>query len=337
MPKRLIYLLLFLSLGGYTLSGYFMERSHFSFLISVYSGLFLIYFFLLRYRYSLNLKLGIIAGLIFRFMLIFSLPVLSDDFYRFLWDGHIQQLGFNPFDYTPRQLLAQNQDSYLEQLFPYLNSPDYFSVYPQLLQWIFRLCSYVADDQILRSVIILKSILFAFEGGSIYLLQKLLRLKNINPKLIFFYTLNPLVIIELTGNIHFEALMIFFILLTAWFIEKQNGLSSAGALTMAIQAKLIPLIALPLLFKKNSPWKNISYVLLCPLLFWIFNPWMWTSPEKVLNFFSSLKLYYGKFEFNGGFYSIFRAAGWWLLGYNPIAWVSKIMLALSLAAFLFIY
>ena len=337
MPKWISYSLLIISLAGYFVSGYFIDRRDFGQLITVYTILFLAYFVFLSYRDRSNLNNLIAAGLLFRFILVFSVPALSDDFYRFLWDGHIQHLGFNPFDFTPRQLLNQYSDPYLQQLFPKLNSPDYYSVYPQLCQTLFKLAASIAGESIQENIIVLKSVLFLSELGSIFLLQKLLSAKNLNPNLSLYYILNPLVIIELTGNIHFEAIMIFFMLLAAWYIHKQKQISSASAMTLAIQAKLIPIIAIPLLIKEIGFRKTVWYSLACLLLMCFLSSGLLNTPERFFHFFESLQLYFGKFEFNGSLYIVFRSIGWWMLDYNPIAVLSKIMLVLSLTGMLYIY
>lgn len=337
MSRKLVYLLLFLSLIAYLITGYKLQRENFGLLILLYSGLFIVYFGLLKSKEQISLPLAIAAGLLFRFVMLFSFPALSDDVYRFLWDGRLQQLGINPFDFTPRQAIAQNPDTFLNLLFPYLNSPDYYSVYPQLLQYIFRVATEIGGTNLLAGVIVLKSFIFLIECGNIYLLNKLLALNKLNPRLISIYLFNPLVIIELTGNIHFEAIMIFFVLLTAWLLQKKQLPQAALALTLAIQAKLLPLIGIPLLVNKLGFSKTILFGIGCILLFWISSPFLWGGTERYLHFFSSLQLYYGKFEFNGSIYTLFRGAGIWLLGYNPIEWVSKIMMVLTIMLFLIIY
>lgn len=337
MPKWILYSLLIISLAGYIISGYFIQRSNFSLLISVYSTLFLIYFFILKYHNLYNFNILLICGLLFRFILIFSIPALSDDFYRFVWDGRIQQLGFNPFDFTPRQLLEQHADPFLQQIFPYLNSPDYYSVYPQLCQTIFKIASAIGTDNLRENIIILKILILLAEIGSIYLLKKLVVLKNLKPSLPLFYILNPLVIIELSGNIHFEAFMIFFFLLAAWLIYKQSYISSAGALSLAIQAKLLPLIAIPLLVKEIGIKKTIGYCIICMFITIFLSFGLLNTPERFFHFFQSLGLYYGKFEFNGGLYLLLRSIGWWIMGYNPIATLSKIMIMLSLSGIIYVY
>ena len=141
MPKWILYLLIVISLTGYVLVGYYIERSNFIQLISVYTSLFIIAFIIYKKDNQDNFRVLLMSGILFRFCLIFSIPALSYDFYRFVWDGRIQQLGFNPFDYTPAQIIKQQYDPLLNKIFPYLNSPDYYSVYPQVCQSIFKIAS----------------------------------------------------------------------------------------------------------------------------------------------------------------------------------------------------
>lgn len=337
MPKWIFYSLLSLSIGAYILIGYHIDRSNFPLLISVYSGLFLVAYILIKngHRYNLNLLLSV--SVIFRLCLLFSIPALSDDFYRFLWDGRIQLLNFNPFDYTPRQLLSQSSDVFLHRIFPLLNSPDYFSVYPQLCQSIFGLASWIGQDDVLVNIIVLKSIILLSEISTILLLKKLLNTLNIDKYLVLIYALNPLVIIELTGNIHFEALMISFFLLAAWLIVKNKTSYSTLALSLAVQAKLLPLISFPLLIRKLGLTGTLKYAVLCLIITIVISMGTINSFERISNISKSLNLYYGTFEFNAGIYTLFRSVGWWILGYNPINLVSKILLVLSVAGMTWIY
>jgi len=215
--------------------GYYIERSNFPILIIVYSSLFLIAYILQKNSRPDHFRILLLSGILFRFCLIFSIPALSDDFYRFVWDGRIQQLGINPFDFTPAEFIKQHADPLLHQIFPNLNSPDYYSVYPQICQSIFKIASAIGGDSLYQTVVILKSAIFLSELGTILLLKKLLSARTNAESLQLIYILNPLVIIELSGNIHFEAFMIFFMLLAVWLINNQRYISSAGALSLAVQ------------------------------------------------------------------------------------------------------
>jgi len=329
MPRWISYALLLLSLTGYILIGYFIERSNFTLLFTTYSALFFLAYIIRRNSNHYHFKTLLLCGLIFRFCLIFSFPALSDDFYRFVWDGRIQQLGINPFDFKPNVLINQLKDPLLTQIYPYLNSPDYFSVYPQLCQTIFKISSFIGGESLYYTVIALKLMIFISEIGSIIILRKLLLHRMNSQSLRLIYILNPLVIVELSGNIHFEAFMIFFILLMVWLINRQKFFAAAGAFSFAIQAKLLPIITIPLLIKQLSLKKNIYYGGFSLLFTIVMSLFLLNNIERINHFFESLRLYYGTFEFNGSIYLLFRTIGWWLLGYNAIASVSKIMITLS--------
>jgi hypothetical protein len=337
MPKWIQYFLLIISLTGYILIGYYIERSNFPQLISVYTSLFIIAYLIYKKGNPDNFRLFLISGILFRICLIFSIPALSDDFYRFVWDGRIQQLGFNPFEYTPAQIIKQHADPLLNKIFPYLNSPNYYSIYPQVCQSIFKIAAVIGGDSLNNTVTALKSAIFISELGTIFILNKLLSGKVNSKSLQLIYILNPLVIIELSGNIHFEALMIFFMLLAVLLIDKQHYISAAGALSLAIQAKLIPLIFVPLLIKKTGMKRTIFFALFCLSFTIIMSLILLHSTERFLHFTESLRLYYGKFEFNGSIYSLLKMISEWFIDYNPIALLSKIMMILALSGIFWIY
>ena len=337
MPKWILYLLIVISLTGYVLVGYYIDRSNFTQLISVYTSLFIIAFIIYKKDNQDNFKVLLMSGILFRFCLIFSIPALSDDFYRFVWDGRIQQLGFNPFDYTPAQIIKQQYDPLLNKIFPYLNSPNYYSVYPQVCQSIFKIASAIGGDSLNNTITALKSAFFISELGTILILNKLLSARVNSKSLQLIYILNPLVIIELTGNIHFEAFMILFMLLAVLLINKNRYISAGGALSLAIQTKLIPLIFIPLFFKKIALGKKINFAFFCLILTLIMSLILLNSPERFLNFADSLRLYYGKFEFNGSIYSLLRIISQWFISYNPIALLSKLMIILTLSGIFWVY
>ncbi len=337
MPKRILYFLLLISLTGYILIGYYINRSNFPHLITIYGSLFLIAYLLQKHCTPNNFKVLLLSGILFRFCLIFSVPALSDDFYRFVWDGRIQHLGINPFDFTPAQIIKQHSDPLLQNIFPYLNSPNYYSVYPQFCQSVFKIASSIGGDNLYHAIIVLKSAIFLSELGTILLLKKLLSARNNAQSLQLIYVLNPLVIIELSGNIHFEAFMIVFMLLAVWLISKQRYISSAIAFSLAIQTKLLPLIFIPLLIKKIGIKKTSIYAIVCLIVTLLLCLTLLNTTERFLHFAESLRLYYGKFEFNGSFYLMFRSIGQGILAYNPIAVLGKIMIVFALSGMIWVY
>ena len=260
------------------------------------------------------------AAILFRLILLFAMPQLSDDVYRFVWDGRLLAHGYNSYLYLPSHILhtpiavACGLD---EGLFRQLNSPNYFTVYPPLNQALFGLASWLSPTSLLGNVVWLRVPIILAETGSLWLMIRLLRRLGMNPNLALVYGLNPLVILELTGNLHFEAVMIFFTLLAAWLLVNQRWALSAGMLALAIGTKLLPLLLLPLVIRRIG-WKpGILYSVLTGVLTAaLFAPF--ASLELVRNVFSSINLYFQKFEFNASVYYVLRAIGYWIKGYNAI-------------------
>ncbi|MFC5282075.1 hypothetical protein [Pedobacter alpinus] len=324
---------------AYLAFGYFIDdRTN---IIAIWAALavcFTLYFIILKkynntFLNDYNFKLA----LALRFVFLFSFPLLSDDIYRFIWDGSQLLNGINPFAFTPTELINNNYTWLDVSLFEKMNSPVYYSVYPPINQLAFSVSAIPGKGNLVASIIILRLIIIAFDIGNLIIIKKLLAFYNKNPKLLFIYALNPLVIIEFAGNLHFEAVMIFFSLLSFWFLLQNRWILAAIALAFAVCAKLLPLIFLPLFIKQIGFKKSIYAGLIClVVILTLFLPLIYNI-NLAQNFVSSIQLYYGKFEFNGSIYQVFKQVGWSLLGYNPIAYTSKILITLTLIGFLISY
>ncbi|OAQ40846.1 hypothetical protein A5893_07915 [Pedobacter psychrophilus] len=303
-----------------------------------FSFLFISYFIIL-YKFnnpSMRWQNNYLA-IISRVILLFSVPILSDDFYRFIWDGSQILHGINPFSYTPKELMSFKYDWVDTLLFQKMNSPNYFSVYPPINQVIFMLSAIPGKGNLLGSVVIMRVFLILFDFGNIYFIRKLLTYFKKDERLVFLYALNPLVIIEFIGNLHFEVVMIFFTLWSIWLLLNNKWILSSVILGLAVCTKLLPIIFLPL-FIRYIGWKKTIYAgIICGFVVLIlFLPFI-HNLKLLENLISSIQLYYGKFEFNGSIYQILKAVGWKFLGYNPIAFTSKILIGLSLIGFLISY
>lgn len=331
---------LVLSAVFYLVLAYTVPRAQFGSLIGLLTGLFVGYGFLLiappvQRIGGVNINWFLFASAVFfRLLLLFAVPHLSDDVYRFVWDGRLLAHGYNPYLYLPSQVLRTPIAAICgldESLFQLLNSPSYFTVYPPVNQALFWLGSYMAPgmlpDSLVANVMWMRIPIILCEIGSLWLMANLLRRLNRNPNLALLYGLNPLVILELTGNLHFEAVMIFFVLLAASLLLKKRWMWSAGALALAIATKLLPLLLLPLILRRLG-WRTGSlYALLTgALTAALFAPF--ASMELVRNLYSSINLYFQKFEFNASVYYVLRTIGYWIKGYNAIA---RIGLGLSIS------
>ncbi len=284
--------------------GYFTDRANFLLLIGWATFFFLTYIAVAFYTERRNdIQFYIILGILLRGVLLFNFPNLSDDIYRFYWDGLLSTHGYNPFSYLPDFYIKNNiLPEYLTPaLYEKLNSKEYYTIYPPVLQGVFAMAAGLFPKNIIGATIVMKVFLLVGEIGSIVLIKKMLQRFDLPEKNVLWYTLNPLVIIEIMGNIHFEGLMIFFLLLSLWLIMNNRLGYAAFAMTGAIAAKLLPLMFLPFLIGKLGWRRSLIYLgIIGGSLFILFAPLL--NVSFFSNFGASLSLYFRRFEFNAGFF-----------------------------------
>lgn len=317
---------------------YIPSQSDFPLISTGYLLAFAAYLLIYKYCSSKYFFPAILLGVSIRLILIFALPNLSDDLYRFIWDGRLIHHGISPYAYLPSNMLEKGLEGVNGALFAKLNSPDYYSIYPPLSQAVFYLSSWPSLG-IYESNLIMKFILLLIELSGSYFLVKLLRQNNeseIKGKRLFLLLfLNPLLIVEASGNLHFEIAVISLLSIGLYFLQKRKLVYSGLFIACSIGIKLIPLILLPFIFFKLKDKERWVFTLATSFfLFVIFLPL--ALGLELSNFLESIDLYFRKFEFNGSFYQIFRQIGFWFKGYNQIALIGP-STALFVLFFCFAY
>jgi alpha-1,6-mannosyltransferase len=307
------YIFLIISTIVYYHIGYQLIRSNFLLLVFDFVILFALYFWAIK-NIAFNWWLAIIP----RLVLLFSIPSLSDDYLRFIWDGNLIVSGINPLQYLPTELISTQPND----IFNGLNSKNYYSVYPPLLQLIFAIGSFLGNNHILANIIVLRVIIIATDLGSIYLINKLLKYFKRPKNQVIIYALNPLIIAELTGNLHFEAVMIFFILLSFWLLLNQVKSKcyfylSALFLACSILIKLLPLVYLPLIIRYLGWKKGLTYSAITGTII-VLACFPFFDKILILHIFKSINLYFQNFEFNASFYYLVKWMGIFINHNNPI-------------------
>lgn len=246
-------------------------------------------------------------------------PQLSDDVYRFIWDGRLLAAGQHPFAHTPGWYLehpGHGLPGINEELFLQLNSPNYFTIYPPLNQLIFWF-SALGSESIGGSIIIIRSFVLLAGLGSVALLWRLLPHYSQPRELALVFALHPMALLEFTLNLHFEVFVIFFLLLSLWYHEQGRWPLSALALALSVVSKLLPLLWLPLLFYRLGWKKAIAFYLICGgVVVLSFLPLL--NLDLLLGMRESVGLYFQKFEFNASVYYLIRWLGYELTGFNII-------------------
>jgi len=337
-------LVLLFSVLAYGYFGYFLERSSFNELIFLILLLFCGSYYFIE-KSKLEFKYLVLIALVFRVLFLRSIPNLSQDFYRFLWDGRMLSNGYNPYLTTPISFIESNlfPVSQARTLFEGMGSLNagHYTNYPPLSQLSYWLTAIFGGDSILSGVIVLRLILILSDIGIAYFGVKTLALLNLPKKNIFYYLLNPFVIIEIIGNLHFEALMGCFLIISIYFLLKEKWLISAFLLGLSISVKLITLLFLPLFiyyFLKSKlslshlNWKGFfKYIGFCfaVLITTLVTFIPFLSQELIANFSKSVGLWFGNFEFNASVYYIIRAIMIKVIGWNLPGEVSKYLSLLT--------
>jgi hypothetical protein len=370
--------------------GYGVNRMDFWSLFGAFVVAFGGYLALVYQPDAKNLSWLISLGVALRVALVFAFPLLSDDVYRFIWDGHLIAAGENPFAHLPAYYLETGHrvPGLTQALFDKLNSPGYYTIYPPVAQGVFTVAAWLSPDSWYGAAVVMKLFLLACELGSLWLLWRLLGARPRDTKTglrgsetpanssppsppnrgdagggkelpktnLLYYWLNPLIIVEITGNLHFEGAMVFFLLLAYYLLQRSKWVAAAAAMAASVASKLLPLMLLPLLIRRlwqrSSPQKTITPPPGGARAFWesdphfsdvSFSAWIKSgkrfyvfsvafgstcllfflpfllSPDFIAGFQSSLELYQQKFEFNASLYYLARAYGYYQVGWNQIA------------------
>lgn len=266
-------------------------------------GLFTFYVLLLKLDLSTGVMIKI--GLVFRLIILISTPNLSQDFYRFFWDGHLILNGFNPYLNTPNQIIISKLISFPEmnEIYELMGSlsQNNYSNYPPIHQIITFITLLITDKSIIASIISLRLILILFDLGILFYGIKLLKILKKPKNIIFIYFLNPLVILELIGNLHLEGVMVFFMILSFYHLCRKREIYSGIFLGLSILTKLIPLIILPLFLFRFGLKKSIRFIVtITAVISTGFAPFF--NFKSLINYSESINLWFSNFEFNASIY-----------------------------------
>ena len=343
---QLPILLAILSAFFYIAFAYDLQRTDYTKLILLYAALFFLFYKLIQFTKH-DFKFLVLISVLFRLLFLFSIPNLSQDFYRFIWDGRMILEGFNPYLYTVDSFINSNQLPVNQSIELHKGmgalSASHFTNYPPINQLCFVIAGIFAGNNILGSVIVMRLLIIFADVGILYFGKKLLAQLKLPIHNIFWYLLNPFIIIELTGNLHFEAVMIFFLIWGLYLLKLGKWRLAAIVFALSVSVKLIPLIFLPLFFqyfmKKEHTFSvntNLSNTILSRLfrlsLFYLiilgtviilFLPFL--SSDFINNYAETVGLWFRNFEFNASLYYLAREYGYTYRGFNEIAVIGKII------------
>ena len=232
----------------------------------------------------------------FRLILLPAAPSLSDDIWRYIWEGGVQLSGINPYRYVPSapELVPLRQT--LDAVYQGVNYKDLPAIYPPLMQWVFALGAAMG-----RSATAMKLVFVAADLGLLMALARLLTSAGHPAARILVYAWNPLVVLEVAGSGHNDSLALCFLVGSTAGIIGHRKVLSIAALGLAALSKLFPIAMLPLYAKKVKPWQLAiaPAVMLAGYL-----PYLSAGPML----FHSLRQYAERWRYNESIFSFLEAA-----------------------------
>lgn len=179
--------------------------------------------------------------------LIFTPPTLSDDMYRYVWDGRVQAQGTSPYRYPPKaSQLAHLRD---KAVWPKINRKASVTVYPPATELTYALLWRIRPDSVRWFQIVMAASGLLAGGLLVGLLQALGR----SPSRVLIYLWSPLLIFETAHAAHVDALLLP-LLVGAWWARVKERDSLVGVLLgLATAMKFYPALLLPALWRPQHP------------------------------------------------------------------------------------
>ncbi len=239
--------------------------------------------------------LGVAARLAF-----LSFPP-GNDIYRYIWEGAVQNHGFNPYLLAPESpQLASLAEGELRSVWVGINHKWFSAIYPPLPLLLFRAMALVSPTPIF-----FKGVFLLADLGVMVLLARLIRTRGLPASRLLLYAANPLVIVFVAGEGHLDVLQALFLCLACLGLERgkgSGGLGGAFCLGLAVMTKYLAAAAVPFLLRRDAGIRNLA--VLIPLV--LFLPYI----EAGTGLFGTLAAFGTATHYNDSLTAVLR----WVLG-----------------------
>ncbi len=193
----------------------------------------------------LRLRWIVLAAILFRATAFLSSPALTDDLYRYRWEGKLQSAGFNPYLTRPDDpRLAPLRDS----LYPAIVGKEFTAVYGPSLEleeraW-YGVVSRLSPDAATQ-LFWFKAVPAAADLGIIAVLIALLRVRGLPPERVLIYAWCPLPVLEFWASGHHDAIVLLLLMLAILWSARGREALAGTALSLAALAKFWPALLFP--------------------------------------------------------------------------------------------
>ena len=207
-------------------------------------------YYVLNHMNRIQHRRGLLAwtlmvAMALRVIFLFTPPVLSDDIYRYVWDGRVQKEGLNPYAYAPE---ASRLEHLRDPIYESINNKDLPTIYPPMMQLVLWVSTMFSE-----TVFGMKATLVLIDAVLIGILVVLLNAAHLSPMRALIYAWSPLAIVEIAGSGHNDVLMMALLMAGhAAILRKKDTLSMCLA-TLSGHAKLMAFALLPFFARFTKP------------------------------------------------------------------------------------
>lgn len=184
------------------------------------------------------LAIILVVSAALRVLFLLTPATLSDDIYRYVWDGRVQKHGIDPYRYPPE---ASELAPLRDPIFERINYKEIPTIYPPLMQMAFAAVTIVSES--LRSM---KAFFVLVDLAVVATLLAALGMAGLHATRVLIYAWNPLVAVEVAGSGHNDVLAIFFLVLAHAALLRRKEALFVLSLTLCGLAKLVGLVLAPL-------------------------------------------------------------------------------------------
>jgi hypothetical protein len=185
---------------------------------------------------------GVVLSAVWHFQLLGMPPGLDDDIHRYVWDGRVQRLGYNPYIVVPNDPALAGLHTAETRT---LNNPEVPSPYPAGAQLFFR-----AVTSIQESTFALKLAFVVCDFAIVFVLLDFLRRTRQGEHWVLAYAWHPLLAIEVAGSGHVDIVGVLLLLISAASLLRRWRAVAAISFGLAVAVKFLPIVLLPLYWKR---------------------------------------------------------------------------------------
>src|SRR6266849_2634108 len=185
---------------------------------------------------------GLALSALWHFQFLRMPPGVDDDIHRYVWDGRVQRLGYNPYIVVPSDLALNALHTPETRT---LNNPDVPSPYPAGAQLFFR-----AVTAIHESMFVFKVAFVVCDAAIVFVLLHLLRSSREGVHWVLAYAWHPLLATEVAGSGHIDIVGALLLVVSFAALGRRWRTVAALAFGLAVAVKLLPIVLLPLYWKR---------------------------------------------------------------------------------------